>query len=143
MVYTRGSAEDYDRWADVTGDSGWSWHSLLPYFFKVRNNLLPFLIELTDRRTKNGRRLRTTMTRVVNSIPPYTVHTESTLSASAVLDGPFSRIKSLVSLKAGHSWLLLFSIFGPFFAFFGRDPRVTLQSRSKRRRSKMEQKWEL
>ncbi|KAJ7214512.1 aryl-alcohol oxidase [Mycena pura] len=34
MVYTRGSAEDYDRWAAVTGDSGWSWHSLLPYFFK-------------------------------------------------------------------------------------------------------------
>ncbi|KAJ7190458.1 aryl-alcohol oxidase-like protein [Mycena pura] len=34
MVYTRGSAEDYDRWADVTGDSGWSWHNLLPYFFK-------------------------------------------------------------------------------------------------------------
>ncbi|KAJ7635120.1 alcohol oxidase [Roridomyces roridus] len=34
MVYTRGSAEDYNRWAGVTGDSGWSWDSLLPYFFK-------------------------------------------------------------------------------------------------------------
>ncbi|KAF8180708.1 aryl-alcohol oxidase [Mycena galopus ATCC 62051] len=34
MVYTRGSAEDYDRWAAVTGDSGWSWNNLLPYFFK-------------------------------------------------------------------------------------------------------------
>ncbi|KAJ7504892.1 aryl-alcohol oxidase-like protein [Mycena galericulata] len=34
MVYTRGSAEDYDRWAAVTGDPGWSWDSLLPYFFK-------------------------------------------------------------------------------------------------------------
>ncbi|KAF8160225.1 aryl-alcohol oxidase [Mycena galopus ATCC 62051] len=34
MVYTRGSAEDYDRWAAVTGDSGWSWDNLLPYFFK-------------------------------------------------------------------------------------------------------------
>ncbi|KAF7375824.1 GMC oxidoreductase [Mycena sanguinolenta] len=34
MVYTRGSAEDYDRWADVTKDPGWSWDSLLPYFFK-------------------------------------------------------------------------------------------------------------
>ncbi|KAJ6474770.1 aryl-alcohol oxidase [Mycena sanguinolenta] len=34
MVYTRGSAEDYDRWAAVTRDSGWSWHNLLPYFFK-------------------------------------------------------------------------------------------------------------
>ncbi|KAJ7924083.1 aryl-alcohol oxidase [Mycena leptocephala] len=34
MVYTRGSAEDYDRWAAVTGDSGWSWGNLVPYFFK-------------------------------------------------------------------------------------------------------------
>ncbi|KAJ7366512.1 pyranose dehydrogenase [Mycena albidolilacea] len=34
MVYTRGSAEDYDRYAAVTGDPGWSWNSLLPYFFK-------------------------------------------------------------------------------------------------------------
>ncbi|KAJ6489773.1 aryl-alcohol oxidase precursor [Mycena sanguinolenta] len=34
MVYTRGSAEDYNRWAAVTGDPGWSWDSLLPYFFK-------------------------------------------------------------------------------------------------------------
>ncbi|KAF7362557.1 GMC oxidoreductase [Mycena venus] len=34
MVYSRGSAEDYDRWAAVTGDSGWSWDNLLPYFFK-------------------------------------------------------------------------------------------------------------
>ncbi|KAJ7635273.1 alcohol oxidase [Roridomyces roridus] len=34
MLYTRGSAEDYDRWAAITGDSGWSWNNLLPYFFK-------------------------------------------------------------------------------------------------------------
>ncbi|KAJ7229324.1 GMC oxidoreductase-domain-containing protein, partial [Mycena haematopus] len=34
MVYTRGSAEDFDRYATVTGDPGWSWDSLLPYFFK-------------------------------------------------------------------------------------------------------------
>ncbi|KAJ6589198.1 aryl-alcohol oxidase [Mycena capillaripes] len=34
MVYTRGSAGDYDRYASVTGDSGWSWDRLLPYFFK-------------------------------------------------------------------------------------------------------------
>ncbi|KAF7358832.1 hypothetical protein MSAN_01222800 [Mycena sanguinolenta] len=34
MVYARGSAEDYDRWAAVTGDPGWSWNNLLPYFFK-------------------------------------------------------------------------------------------------------------
>ncbi|KAJ7653253.1 pyranose dehydrogenase [Mycena polygramma] len=34
MIYTRGSAEDYDRFAAVTGDNGWSWNRLLPYFFK-------------------------------------------------------------------------------------------------------------
>ncbi|KAJ6452802.1 glucose dehydrogenase short protein [Mycena sanguinolenta] len=34
MVYTRGSAEDYNRYAAVTGDSGWSWDRLLPCFFK-------------------------------------------------------------------------------------------------------------
>lgn len=35
MIYTRGPYEDYDRWANLTGDPGWSWHSLLPYFLKV------------------------------------------------------------------------------------------------------------
>ncbi|KAJ7471315.1 alcohol oxidase [Mycena galericulata] len=34
MFYTRGSAEDYNRYAAVTGDEGWSWNNLLPYFFK-------------------------------------------------------------------------------------------------------------
>ncbi|KAJ6551667.1 aryl-alcohol oxidase, partial [Mycena capillaripes] len=34
MVYTRGSAEDYDRFAAITDDPGWSWDRLLPYFFK-------------------------------------------------------------------------------------------------------------
>ncbi|PBL03982.1 alcohol oxidase [Armillaria gallica] len=34
MFYTRGSAADYDRLANITGDIGWSWDNLLPYFFK-------------------------------------------------------------------------------------------------------------
>ncbi|KAF8182590.1 pyranose dehydrogenase [Pholiota molesta] len=34
MFYTRGSSDDYNRWAAVTGDSGWSWKSLLPYILK-------------------------------------------------------------------------------------------------------------
>ncbi|KAF8153495.1 hypothetical protein K438DRAFT_1987630 [Mycena galopus ATCC 62051] len=34
MAYTRGSAEDFDRYATVTGDPGWSWDNILPYFFK-------------------------------------------------------------------------------------------------------------
>ncbi|KAG2004470.1 aryl-alcohol oxidase [Coprinopsis cinerea AmutBmut pab1-1] len=34
MFYTRGSSSDYDRWAAVTGDSGWSWKKLFPYILK-------------------------------------------------------------------------------------------------------------
>ncbi|KAJ7658968.1 pyranose dehydrogenase [Mycena rosella] len=34
MYYTRGTREDYDRYAALTGDQGWSWDHLLPYFFK-------------------------------------------------------------------------------------------------------------
>ncbi|EAU86932.2 aryl-alcohol oxidase [Coprinopsis cinerea okayama7 len=34
MLYTRGSSSDYDRWAAVTGDAGWSWKKLLPYIFR-------------------------------------------------------------------------------------------------------------
>lgn len=35
MVYTRGTVEDYDRWARVTGDYGWSWDEMIQYFEKV------------------------------------------------------------------------------------------------------------
>ncbi|KAJ7457809.1 aryl-alcohol-oxidase from pleurotus Eryingii [Mycena latifolia] len=34
MVYTRGSKEDFDRFARVTGDDGWSWDSMIPYMRK-------------------------------------------------------------------------------------------------------------
>ncbi|KAF7357745.1 Aryl-alcohol oxidase [Mycena venus] len=34
MVYTRGSKEDYDRWAKVTKDNTWSWDNLVPYMRK-------------------------------------------------------------------------------------------------------------
>jgi choline dehydrogenase-like flavoprotein len=32
MAYTRGSRADYARWVAATGDAGWSWDGLLPYF---------------------------------------------------------------------------------------------------------------
>ncbi|KAJ7434861.1 aryl-alcohol oxidase, partial [Mycena latifolia] len=41
MVYTRGSREDYDRLAMVTGDHGWSWDSLIPYMRKNERFSLP------------------------------------------------------------------------------------------------------
>jgi len=41
MLYTRTSSEDFDRYARVTKDSGWSWDSLQPYIFKNENFTLP------------------------------------------------------------------------------------------------------
>ncbi|KAJ7039330.1 alcohol oxidase [Mycena alexandri] len=34
MFYTRGSSDDFDRYAELTNDPGWSWDRVLPYFFK-------------------------------------------------------------------------------------------------------------
>ncbi|KAK0222756.1 pyranose dehydrogenase [Armillaria nabsnona] len=34
MTYTRGSSEDFDRYARVTGDDGWGWEKMQPYFRK-------------------------------------------------------------------------------------------------------------
>ncbi|KAJ7243049.1 pyranose dehydrogenase [Mycena rebaudengoi] len=34
LAYTRGSADDFNRYAKLTGDKGWSWDRILPYFFK-------------------------------------------------------------------------------------------------------------
>ncbi|KAJ6521976.1 hypothetical protein DFH09DRAFT_1424395 [Mycena vulgaris] len=34
MAYTRGSKEDFDRFAKFTGDHGWSWDNLIPYMRK-------------------------------------------------------------------------------------------------------------
>ncbi|ETW77972.1 aryl-alcohol oxidase-like protein [Heterobasidion irregulare TC 32-1] len=35
MIYTRGSVDDYNRIAAVSGDSGWSWEALLPFIRKA------------------------------------------------------------------------------------------------------------
>ncbi|KAJ7026119.1 pyranose dehydrogenase [Mycena alexandri] len=34
MWYTRGSSEDFDRFAKATGDPGWGWAAMQPYFYK-------------------------------------------------------------------------------------------------------------
>lgn len=34
MIYSRGSADDFDRYANITGDGGWSWKALQPYIKK-------------------------------------------------------------------------------------------------------------
>jgi len=32
MIYMRGQARDYDEWAQLTGDTSWSWEQVLPLF---------------------------------------------------------------------------------------------------------------
>ncbi|KAJ7176471.1 aryl-alcohol oxidase [Mycena filopes] len=34
MWYTRGSRDDFDRYANVTKDAGWNWDAMQPYFYK-------------------------------------------------------------------------------------------------------------
>ena len=34
MLYLRGQARDYDEWAQLTGDTGWSWPQVLPVFMQ-------------------------------------------------------------------------------------------------------------
>jgi choline dehydrogenase len=38
MLYLRGQARDYDEWAMLTGDSGWSWQNVLPTFMQVEDS---------------------------------------------------------------------------------------------------------
>lgn len=41
MAYTRGSFEDWDRYARISGDPGWSWNAMQKYFRKVRSRDQP------------------------------------------------------------------------------------------------------
>ncbi|KAJ7586731.1 hypothetical protein C8J56DRAFT_1014658 [Mycena floridula] len=41
MGYTRGSSDDYDRYAKVTGDQGWSWKNLQRYIRKSERFVQP------------------------------------------------------------------------------------------------------
>jgi choline dehydrogenase len=34
MIYMRGQAQDYDRWAESSGDASWRWDRVLPLFMK-------------------------------------------------------------------------------------------------------------
>ncbi len=38
MIYIRGAAADYDEWAQLTGDPGWSYASVLPLFRRMEDN---------------------------------------------------------------------------------------------------------
>ncbi|HEV7617179.1 MAG TPA: GMC family oxidoreductase N-terminal domain-containing protein [Burkholderiaceae bacterium] len=38
MIYMRGQAQDYDRWAELTGDASWRWDQVLPLFKKTEDH---------------------------------------------------------------------------------------------------------
>lgn len=38
MCYVRGVPQDYDRWAELTGESAWSWSAVLPLFRAMECN---------------------------------------------------------------------------------------------------------
>ena len=35
LIWTRGSEDDYNRYAEVSGDEGWSFANMMNYFKKV------------------------------------------------------------------------------------------------------------
>ncbi|CCM06045.1 uncharacterized protein FIBRA_08291 [Fibroporia radiculosa] len=41
MVWNRGSEDDWDRYANYTGDNGWSWNEIYPYMLKSENLVPP------------------------------------------------------------------------------------------------------
>lgn len=59
MVYTRGSAEDYDLIANVTGDQEWSWDRLQYYIRKVCACHPPYLAYAYNGSMNDGRVLLT------------------------------------------------------------------------------------
>jgi choline dehydrogenase-like flavoprotein len=54
MVYTRGSSDDYDNWAELGGDRRWSWKALWPYILRVRS-CAPVYITLWLKRNISAR----------------------------------------------------------------------------------------
>ncbi|KAH9977448.1 pyranose dehydrogenase [Russula compacta] len=49
FVYSRGSIDDYDRFAALSGDPGWSWNNMVQYFFKVI--FMPFSVAGNEKLT--------------------------------------------------------------------------------------------
>ncbi|KAJ7841202.1 aryl-alcohol-oxidase from pleurotus Eryingii [Mycena olivaceomarginata] len=48
MFYTRGPKDDFDRYAKLTGDAGWSWNRIFPYFLKELPAEFPFNLDMNS-----------------------------------------------------------------------------------------------
>lgn len=46
MGYTRGPLDDYNRYAAITKDPGWSWDQLMPYILKVSRLLISWYLKI-------------------------------------------------------------------------------------------------
>ncbi len=38
MLYLRGQVQDYDKWAELSGDKRWQWANVLPYFKRLEDH---------------------------------------------------------------------------------------------------------
>ncbi|KAG6848197.1 hypothetical protein H0H93_002497 [Arthromyces matolae] len=89
LVYTRGSSEDFDRYASVTGDQGWSWNKMLPYFKKSEKWNAPM-----DNHNTNGQfnpALHGTDGLLGVSLPSYAVPIDNmVINATKELGGEFA-----------------------------------------------------
>ena len=78
MVYTRGSDDEYNRWANLTGDEGWAWKNVKPFYFKVSSRFEHTNAELTRiYRTRGSFPPLTEQTSLANSSPPTTAMGQS------------------------------------------------------------------
>jgi len=98
LVWTRGSAADFDAW-EALGNRGWGWKALLPYFMKVR--YLPLHEAFESRssadyylRARHSRQLPT-ITSVIRICPSMASKVQS---KSASLDFSITSLVRCISL---------------------------------------------
>ncbi|KAI0759148.1 aryl-alcohol-oxidase from pleurotus Eryingii [Irpex lacteus] len=88
MAYCRGSKDDWNRWAQVTGDQGWSWNSIINYAKKSEN-----FVEPIDGRDVSGEVIQSSHGHsgpLRTSVPMYPVSTDSrVLNTTAQLPAEF------------------------------------------------------
>ncbi|KAH6904261.1 pyranose dehydrogenase [Coprinopsis sp. MPI-PUGE-AT-0042] len=105
MFWTRGTVDDYDRWARVTGDSGWSWKSLFPYMLKMEK-----LVPSADKHDTRGQvdpSVHGTRGPIAISLSGHPLEIDERVTrATKELGGDFGPILDMNSGKPiGTSWL--------------------------------------